>query len=317
MKSVMKAPKISAVVRVYNGEQYVGETLTAILSQTRPADEVLVVDDGSTDGTRDILGGFGREIRTIAQSNSGRTAAMNTAYSRARFAYIANCDADDLWEPDKLARQAEAVGAHPGIDIAFGRARSFGLYEGNWVPLSRTGVVGAAELARSLYRCNLICASSTLISRRLYERLGPFDLWLSEDYDYWLRAIRAGAVFYYDPTVLVHHREHNGAATRESLAIQQATHVVHERYADVVDRRLAREVLACDLNKIGRLLVQEEIQGSAREAFRASMRRKPTAFASAWLVLLAAPSRYRTAMIARSVSFRRWLTRRLHGSVAA
>jgi glycosyltransferase involved in cell wall biosynthesis len=327
----MKAPRISAVLRIYNGEEYLGETLRSILAQTRPADEVVIVDDGSTDGTPDVLAGFGDAIRVVVQRNSGHTMALNRAFAEARFDYIANCDADDLWEPDKLERQAEVVAAHPEVDIAFSCARSFGLFETDWARPSLTGVVPAAAMAQPLYRRNFICASSTLIRRRLYERLGPFALWrveslpgefvegCCEDYDYWLRAVRARAVFYYDRSVLAHHREHGGGATFDRLRIRRATYLAHREYADVVDRQLARAVLADDLNQMGRLLADDEsCRDQARQAFRCSIRRKPTPFASAWLLLLAAPSHQRAAMISRSLAVRRQLTRLAErGSLAA
>ena len=312
----MTVPTISAVLRVYNGEQYIGETLRTILSQTRPADEVIVVDDGSTDGTADELRKFRGEIRVVAQANQGHTAALNRAFTEARGHYVANCDADDLWERTKLERQAEAVSTRPEVDIAFVRARSFGLLERDWLPLPADGVLDNSRFARVIYRSNFICASSTLIRRRLYERIGPFaEAMCCEDYDYWLRALAASAVFYYDPHVLVHHREHELGATRNQLKIWRGTHLVHCWHADVApDRRVVRNVLADDLNRIARLLVETGETRAAQEAFGASLRRKPTGFALAWLLLLCTPELCQTPMIARSISIRRWFVRRMtHG----
>ncbi len=197
----MKAPTITAMVRVHNAEEYIGESLTAILSQTRPPDEVLVIDDGSTDGTPDELKRFGGDIRVVRQANSGYAGAFNRGFGEACGDYIATCDADDVWEADKLERQAQALLDHPEIDFAFTGARFFGLAEGPRAPYPGAGLLEPRVLAWRLYCANSVCTSSTLIRRSLFERLGPFEDRAApcEDYDYWLRALTAGAVSFYDP----------------------------------------------------------------------------------------------------------------------
>jgi glycosyltransferase involved in cell wall biosynthesis len=306
----MKTPTISAVVRIYNGERYIGETLTAILAQTRPPDEVVVVDDGSTDGTPGELARFGREIRVIRQANRGYAAAFNRSFSEARCDYLANCDADDIWKPNKLERQMQTLLSHPEIDIAVSGVRFFGLIEESRVTYPSAGIVEPRELARRLYRANFICSSSVLMRRRLYERLGPLRdaAAPAEDYDYWLQALAAGAVFFYDPSILVRYRAHAQQVSSSLLRMLDRTYAVHGWHRDLVqDTRLVREVQARDLSKIARILSDENRSREARAAFASSLRRKPTMYALAWALILSVPDRHTRPFVDRALSVKRTL----------
>lgn len=309
----MKSPTISAAMRVYNAEEYVGQSLTAILSQTRPPDEVVVVDDGSTDGTANELERFRGDIRLIRQTNTGYARAFNRSFSEARGDYIANCDADDIWEPEKLERQVEALLTHPEIDIAVSGVRFFGLTEGPRVTYDHAGVLEPGELARRLYRANFVCSSSILIRRRLYEQVGPFrdSAAPAEDYDYWLRALAAGAVFFYDPSVLVRYRAHAQQVSSNLLRMLDRTYHVHSCHSDLVeDPRLVRKVQARDLANIARVLADHDRSREARSAFVSSLRLRPTLWVLAWLLVLSAPDRYSRSLADRSVSIKRALYRR-------
>ena len=210
---------VSALVRVYNGEHYIEETLTSILEQTRPADEVLVVDDGSTDSTAELVRSFGDAVRLVRQTNQGHSVAFSRGFQEARCDFVANCDADDLWEPTKLERQLKALTEHPEVDIAFTGTVNFGLDDLHWVEAPRTGLLPAESLLPTIYRQNLICMSSTVIRRSLVNRIGAFDSRFAtcEDYDFCLRALGAGSPFYFDPEVLVRHRTHAQATTQNRI----------------------------------------------------------------------------------------------------
>lgn len=306
----MKSPSISAVIRAYNVERYIGESLQAVLSQTHPPDEVVVVDDGSTDGTLGELARFRGEIRVVKQANMGVAAAFNRCFDESRGEYVASCDADDIWELDKLERQVEAIGAHPDIDIAIGGARFFGHTEGPRASYPGAGILNQRELARDLYRANFVCHSSTVISRRLYKRLGPMvDGILCEDYDYWLRALAANAVVFYDPTVLVGYRTHEDQVSNDLLRMHRAEYMVHSQHAGLVeDSRLAQRVLARDLSNIARVLSDEDRPHEARTAFVASLRRRPTLRVLAWVLVLSAPDWCRRSLADRLVSIKRALS---------
>jgi hypothetical protein len=119
----------------------------------------------------------------------------------------------------------------------------------------------------------VVCVSSVLLSRRLVERVGPFRPAIDDDYDYWLRAVRAGAVVHYDPEPLVRYRRHEQQMTSNLLHMHRALHQTRTEHADVAaDPQLVRTMRAKDLFRIGRLLVDAERPEEARQAFRGVVR---------------------------------------------
>src|SRR5262245_20179101 len=106
---------VSVVIPCYNAGRFLKETLESILAQTRPALEVIVVDDGSTDDSAAVAGAFGPPVRVLRQSNQGESVARNRGLDEARGDWVAFLDADDVWAPDKLERQLAAVEGSPGV----------------------------------------------------------------------------------------------------------------------------------------------------------------------------------------------------------
>lgn len=307
--------RISAVVAAYNSERWIAEAVESLLNQTRPPDEVVVVDDGSTDGTARELSRFGRSIRLISRENGGCPAAFNTAFGAANGDYVAMCGADDVWKPRKLEWQAETLAAHPEVDIACGHASVFGLEQGEHPRPPGEGVLASGALLGHLFGGNTLCAPTAVIRRDLFERLGPFveqvrngdglQRFNADDYEYWMRALKAGSVVYYDPRVMVGYRRHENNITADFLHMRRSTHLVHRRYADEVDRSLARSVLAEDLYMIGRDSVDAGRLTEARAAFRASLRYRPIPLAFAWVLVLSVPRRLRRRLSCQLVSLKR------------
>ena len=103
---------ISVIIPAYNAEQHISRAIDSVLAQTHPADEIIAVDDGSTDDTGQILRSYGRQLRYIGQENGGAGAARNTGIKAARGEWIAFLDADDEWLPEKLKCQADHLRRH-------------------------------------------------------------------------------------------------------------------------------------------------------------------------------------------------------------
>ena len=158
--------KISVVIPVYNTERYVAELIDSVLAQTRPPDEVIVVDDGSTDGTPAALKSFGTRIITLRQEQAGPSSALNTGIARATGNHLAFNDADDTWLPEKLRLQCDFLSEEPEIEAVFGMARQFispDWHDGG----GRPGEVAADQLG--------ISRLTMLIRRNAFERIGLFD----------------------------------------------------------------------------------------------------------------------------------------------
>jgi len=107
--AMAQIPKISVVIPTYNRAIYVTQAIESVLAQTVPTDEIIVVDDGSTDNTQEVLKRFGDRIRYIRQDNTGAGIARNTGIKSSKNEYVAFLDSDDLWEPNRLERQLEAA----------------------------------------------------------------------------------------------------------------------------------------------------------------------------------------------------------------
>lgn len=108
--SLTRSPTVSAIIPVHNGVRFIGEAVRSVLDQTHAVCECIVVDDGSTDGSTDGLEGLSSRVRLIRQDRSGVAAARNAGMRAAQGEYIGFLDADDVWLPEKLERQLEALG---------------------------------------------------------------------------------------------------------------------------------------------------------------------------------------------------------------
>lgn len=122
-------PLVSCVVPVFDGERYLAEALDSILSQTYQPVEIIVVDDGSTDGTAQVVAGYGERIQYLFQENSGAPAARNRGIEAAQGEFVAFLDADDLWHKEKLARQMARFDARPELGICNTHQENFWIAE--------------------------------------------------------------------------------------------------------------------------------------------------------------------------------------------
>ncbi|MFZ9033203.1 MAG: glycosyltransferase family 2 protein, partial [Anaerohalosphaeraceae bacterium] len=107
--------KISAVIPAYNAEKYIARSINSVLNQTCPVDEIIVVDDGSTDSTAEVIKSYGGKVRYIHQQNAGVSAARNTGIQAATCEWVAFLDADDEWLPEKIERQVENIKNNPHL----------------------------------------------------------------------------------------------------------------------------------------------------------------------------------------------------------
>jgi glycosyltransferase involved in cell wall biosynthesis len=211
----MTWPLISCIVPVYNGERYLAETLDSILAQTHQPLEVLVINDGSTDRTATVAASFGPRVQYCWQENVGEAAARNRGLSMAHAEFLAFLDADDLWHPEKLARQIAQFQEKPEIDLCFTSFQNF------WIPEL------AAEAQRyqgsPLSQPQSAWSTSTVLARRsAFARFGKFvdDGSLtagSESMIWFLRAHEEGAVSVVLPEVLMYRRMHTANCSRTNL----------------------------------------------------------------------------------------------------
>ncbi len=190
------APFISVVVPTYNLARYTAEALQSARDQTFADFEVVVVDDGSTDNTVEVVETFLADPRfaLIRQENRGTAAARNTAISRARGEWVAFLDCDDLWLPEKLEKQAQVIEAHPGAALIFTNGVEF-TQDGDFGPFYRKREVFPDGVGlRRVLECNCFWACSVMVRRRDVLDVGMLrsDLPGVDDYDLWLKILERG-----------------------------------------------------------------------------------------------------------------------------
>lgn len=159
--------RVSVLIAAYNAESHVAEAVDSVLNQCRPPDEVIVVDDGSTDRTGSVLKGFGSRIILQSQLNRGQAAALNGATARATGDLLGFCDADDLWLPGKLELQIARMEESEEIEAIFGFVRQFispDVPQEKRETLRPTMEVLHGELKQCM-----------LIRRPAFDRIGPFE----------------------------------------------------------------------------------------------------------------------------------------------
>jgi glycosyltransferase involved in cell wall biosynthesis len=210
---------VSCIVPVFNGERYLRETLDSIAAQTHRAIEIIVVDDGSTDGSLDVAGGHPHPIVCLHQANAGHASARNLGIASAAGDFLAFCDADDLWHPEKLARQLARFGECPELGVIFTHVENF-----------RSG--GEAVDVVAGY------SSVTMLARReAFDRVGMLDVTLrhGNDRDWFCRAAEHGIAMEMMPDVLVRRRLHE---TNRSAALSADSRAEYLRILKAsLDRR--------------------------------------------------------------------------------
>jgi glycosyltransferase involved in cell wall biosynthesis len=232
---------VSVVIPTYNAGAFIDEAIRSALSQDYPPDEIIVVDDGSTDRDYKELESLGGRLCVIRQGNRGVSAARNVGFARARQEYVAILDADDVWISGKLRAQMAHLSGHPDCDAVF----CLGL---NWEPdddgstwtQPAVGVVGAERAPQAVrlhYRdflCGIPVATSTMVVKKAaWEALGGYDesMRYGEDQEFNMRLSREYHVDVLNATGMLYRRHRSSATAR----IQDRNH-----WAELIEGAIAR-----------------------------------------------------------------------------
>lgn len=181
-------PLVSVLMSVYNGEEELTASLDSILSQTLQELELIVVDDGSTDRTGELLAACSDpRLQVITQANSGLTLALNRAALQAQGRYLARMDVGDYSLPQRLERQVDFLEQHPEI-AGCGSCTAWIDSRGEVIGTSQV-VTTPAAIRRGLLKMNLLSHGSVMIRRVLFQALGGYRPFFrfAQDYDLWLR----------------------------------------------------------------------------------------------------------------------------------
>ncbi|WP_375512531.1 glycosyltransferase family 2 protein [uncultured Nostoc sp.] len=189
---------VSVIIPTYQRANLVSETIESVLVQTYTDYEIIVVNDGSTDNTREVLARFGNRITVIHQENKGPSVARNTGIMASQGQYIAFIDDDDLWVPNKLEKQVSCFESNPNIGLVYSNILFFNDYHVSadiWPKRSHPPGVLKNWM---LFELNFIPILSVMVRRECLDEVGLFDQTLKycEDYDLWLRIIEKFSVHF-------------------------------------------------------------------------------------------------------------------------
>ena len=243
---------ISIVITCYNYANYVADAIFSALGQTYENFEIIIVNDGSTDNSEEVISRFldDPRIKYIKQKNAGQANAKNTGIRNAKGDFMAFLDADDMWEPDKLEKQVRLFN-NPNVGVVYSRARYI---DGNGNPLDfklqnkylrpRSG-----KVTEWLIFDNFVPFSSSVVRRECFEKVGLFDesLKMGIDWDLWLRISVHYEFDYVDEPLLLYRMGHVGQMSRNGEMRQRCSDKIMEKFlgehSGVVDSRVLKAAM--------------------------------------------------------------------------
>jgi hypothetical protein len=225
---------VSVIMPAFNVEPYLGEAIDSVLAQTFRSFELVIADDGSSDGTWTVASEwharYPSRITLVRQPNRGVSAARNAAMRVARGDVFALLDGDDMWDPEFLAAQMRLFEDRPEVDVVSGN----GWYLGgprHGQPAQPSPDWRPAPCLESILRDHEAVFIMSLFRRRVYERIGGYDeaLRTNEDYDFWIRAAAAGSIFARNLTPLGWYRRRNDSLSADSVRMLRGILRVYDK----------------------------------------------------------------------------------------
>lgn len=267
-------PTVSVIIPTYNRWPMVGTAVGSVLAQCYRDFELIVVDDGSTDGTSMELIRFGSQLRYLRQGRGGVSAARNSGVCHSRGRLIAFLDSDDLWHPDKLKIQAGYMEHSPEVQIC--QTEELWIRNGVRVNQKTKHCKPSGDIFdRSLELC-LVSPSAVMMTRALFDRSGGFDesLPVCEDYDLWLRIARDNPVPLIEQPLVVKHGGHADQLSRSMWGM--------DRYRVIALQKLLRSGIAGQRRAAVLTVLQNKVAVLARGA----RKRGKAAEAESYLAML-------------------------------
>ena len=257
-------PKISVVIPSYNRAGCIEKAIDSVLEQTVDDIEIILVDDGSTDNTRELIQNkYGDQVRYVYQENQGMAGARNTGIKNAQGDYIAFLDSDDYWYSAKLERQMSLAEEHPEYGLLASRCDKIQCSERTKKlrrPLSYQGRRGKSGwVLNDLFQANFIRTSTVIIRRDCFNRIGLFDekLIRGEDIDFWLRMAAVYPIGFINESLTVYLDNPDGVSTDSLVGRLYRLSVFEKDYLKKkIPKSLYNRRMAMNYNKIGRHYLQ-------------------------------------------------------------
>ena len=280
-----RSPRVSVVIPVYNSEDYVAEAIEGVLNQTYQDYEVIVVDDGSTDGSAAVVRSFGDAVRYIFQPNAGVSAATNRGVSLSNGEFIAFLDNDDIWLPEKLERQVAYLDTQPSCGFV-NCDMQYISETGDKLDRFLRGYNTRDPYVRLFQKGYVIMCSAVLIRRGVFERTGGFnEAFVAaglQDMEWMSRVVDCAEVGHLSET-LVLYRDHGPRIPRDRARLNEEVYLntLWERYGhDPRTRRFLLGERVAFLSNLG----QYEIRMGHLPAGRQYLQKALSLSMSSWLV---------------------------------
>jgi glycosyltransferase involved in cell wall biosynthesis len=221
------------VIASYNYGRYLSHTLDSVLAQTRQPDEIIVVDDGSSDNTREVVAPYIErgQIKYVYQENAGVSAAKQRAVEESSGELLAFLDADDMWEKTKLEKQLPL----------FENEKVGGVFSKRFI-IDENGVRSTFQhppfyrgnILNHIFAYNFIAFSSTVVRRSIFEQAGGYDFTLStgEDYDLWIRMAALCEFDYVDEPLIYYRRGHSNLTSNKPRLLTNTVNIMHKELGD-------------------------------------------------------------------------------------
>ena len=293
-------PHVSVIMPTHNCAAFIVEAIESVLAQTYAEYEIIVVDDGSTDDTSTVLAPYRNKIRYLYQAKRGCAAARNAAIGEARGELIALLDADDIWFPNKLELQVEALRAHPDSALCFTdflefdmsgvtthsrlntRANARSWFERHWISKSD---VACGPMYKELLQANWIHTSSVIMRKTVLAEVGGYDeaFAAGEDYDLWLRIARTHPLvcvnrvlsgYRYRPQSLCGPMESRGMSYSQIIAQVLEKHLREKSIPSALRDLVAEKVGQCYW-ELGWSLFRQNRLADSRELLWRGFRHRP------------------------------------------
>jgi glycosyltransferase involved in cell wall biosynthesis len=236
---VMSAPEVTVVISAYNEETLVADAIRSVLAQTREDFELVVVDDGSSDGTAEVVRGFETDprVRLISHSNRGLAASLNVGIAAGSAPFVALLDADDMWMPNFLEQMSTALEADPSAGFAYTEAWWLDQQRGRFFRRSTSEYMGAPKVPPGDPEAFLLAVMPAnwvfglpILRRSALDRVGGFDesLRACEDYELWIRLLANGFMAVRVPGRLVIQRDRSGSMSKDETSMLTNLRQVYE-----------------------------------------------------------------------------------------
>jgi len=267
---------VSVIIPTFNRRDYITIALDSVLAQTYKDYEIIIIDDGSSDDTREILKPYRDNLRYFYQENRGIAPSRNRGIEEARGDYIALLDSDDYWLPEKLEHQVNGFRENPQCGMIATRCSSIDP-SGRFRKHNRPGKSGWVLL--DLFKANFIRTSSAMITRECLTTVGLFDESLTEceEYDLWLRIAKHYPISFINDPLTVYTDNPHGVSTDSLVGRLIRLKVLEKEYLkESIPSALYRKRLAQNYRQVGRHFLKRGKKEEGKRYLRHALALNPT-----------------------------------------